>query len=720
MPDLNCASGEPPTKRPRDDSTVGAISKPDGTAVDAATIAAGEDAEPPLYKNGGYIVAGDGWWAHAEGKWLYNTEEKTYFNLLTGKLRLETEDGTIPMEAPPIDPDDGPEKQSTLDTPDAEMLRSMTGEVASFNLVKGFGFIRLQEDGSTSRELFFHKSELEGSEDNLQKLKPGVHVTFLVDKTDDGRSCAVRVQLAADPGAVGVSASVPIEGGAVATEADDGEGEEAEEEEAGDDSSGSSVELDLFEELQSGSYQIKGEAKDHCEDYVLDKVKLPISVLGETATCVFFGVFDGHGGSACAEYAHAHLAKNVLARLRDRTKTASDEAALRTALSGGFKQTEHNFLQHARKVGDVSGTTACTMTVFGPDEQMRLRLFMANAGDSRAVLGKAGGGFLRLTEDHKPNLPAEKKRIELEGGGVAEVRGVWRCILPQKKQLTSNIVGLAVSRSLGDKDFKNPNLVSPDPDITVHEIDWDDDEFVILASDGIWDVLSDKQAVRIVQRSLRQFGNQEKAAQELVHGARDRGSKDDCAALVVRFGWLKTEGGTAADDTAQPEAQLKPDFAPQTNAEGATRESVTGSMAELQNLAADNRTEKQEQARREEHDGDDEAGADQGKGDEQMEEEVEEQEESEEEDGQQMQAQGNLLDAQQAAMVLAMRANGGPADDEDDDIFAGSGALVTDTGEGDVLPFLSRPLSDTSAGTGLFDGLGPTKEDLALPNLPSS
>merc|ERR1711933_103783 len=103
-----------------------------------------------------------------------------------------------------------------------------------------------------------------------------------------------------------------------------------------------------------------------------------------------------------------------------------------------------------------------------------------------------------------------------------------------------------------------------------------------------------------------------------------------------------------------------------------------------------------------------------------MGEEVEEQEESEEEDGQQMQAQGNLLDAQQAAMVLAMRANGGPADDEDDDIFAGSGALVTDTGEGDVLPFLSRPLSDTSAGTGLFDGLGPTKEDLALPAPPKS
>ncbi|CAK0816119.1 unnamed protein product, partial [Prorocentrum cordatum] len=95
---------------------------------------------------------------------------------------------------------------------------------------------------------------------------------------------------------------------------------EAEEEEAdGASSSGESVEVDVEEELRCGVFSEKGPGKEVCEDFAVEKVKLPITVLGETASCFFFGVFDGHGGKHCAEYASEHLAKNVLARLRDRT-----------------------------------------------------------------------------------------------------------------------------------------------------------------------------------------------------------------------------------------------------------------------------------------------------------------------------------------------------------------------------------------------------------------
>eukprot|EP00439_Symbiodinium_sp_Y106_P071922 s223_g13.t1 len=97
-------------------------------------------------------------------------------------------------------------------------------------------------------------------------------------------------------------------------------------------------------------------------------------------------------------------------------------------------------------------------------------------------------------QDHKPNLPAEKKRIEAADGGVVEVAGIWRAVLPQKKRILSKIAGLAVSRSFGDKDFKGlgriltdlgflqatfrrgPDIVSAEPEITVHEVDWDADE----------------------------------------------------------------------------------------------------------------------------------------------------------------------------------------------------------------------------------------------------
>merc|ERR1712125_70105 len=144
--------------------------------------------------------------------------------------------------------------------------------------------------------------------------------------------------------------------------------------------------------------------------------------------------------------------------------------------------------------------------------------------------------------------------------GVADVQGVWRCILPAKRRATSGIVGLAVSRSLGDKDFKDPDLVSAEPEITIHEVDWEADEFVILASDGIWDVMSDRDAVRLVQRSLREGSSEAKAAEALVKRAGQKGTPDDRTAVVVRFGWLKTEGsagdGGGADASDEEEAGM--------------------------------------------------------------------------------------------------------------------------------------------------------------------
>ena len=145
---------------------------------------------------------------------------------------------------------------------------------------------------------------------------------------------------------------------------------------------------------------------------------------------------------------------------------------MRTALLGGFKQTEHNFLHKAKRSSEMSGSTACTMAVFSPDEQMRLRLFLANLGDSRAVLGNVTGKVVRLSEDHKPSLPAEKKRVDAAGGSVAEV-GVWRVILPAERRLPGTTMGLAVSRSFGDKEFKGykgADIVSAKPEISVHEV----------------------------------------------------------------------------------------------------------------------------------------------------------------------------------------------------------------------------------------------------------
>eukprot|EP00913_Durusdinium_trenchii_P011949 g11224.t1 len=370
---------------------------------------------PPLFSNGGYTEAADGWWAHSGGEWLHNKKEMAYFHLPTGQLRVVLDDA---------EEDEGP------------LLR---GKVRWFNAKKGFGFIEPLDEAANVLEKDLFAEEL---------------VTFRLGQTDDGRMCAVGVKTA-EAG----DADAPEE-----TQ------EQAEENGEVDGSEASSVEIDLEEELKCGFHQDKAEGKETCEDFLVDKVKLPINVLGETASFVFFGVFDGHGGPYCAEHVSTHLGKNILARLRDRARNVSDEV-------------------------------------------------------------------VSSSKDHKPNLPAEKKRIEAADGGVVEVQGVWRCVLPQKKRLTSKIAGLAVSRSFGDKDFKGPDIVSAEPEITVHEVDWDADEFVILATDGIWDVLTDKDSVALVRHHLLTGQTEQQAAEALVKRAREKGSQDDCTAMVVRFAW---------------------------------------------------------------------------------------------------------------------------------------------------------------------------------------
>lgn len=97
-----------------------------------------------------------------------------------------------------------------------------------------------------------------------------------------------------------------------------------------------------------------------------------------------------------------------------------------------------------------------------------------NCGDSRAILSRKGSA-INLTEDHKPNSPNEKARIQRKGGG--DIIG-------------GRLGNLAVSRAFGDfnekKKFKS-NVITPKPDIRVTKIDYRTDEFILLCSDGIID-----------------------------------------------------------------------------------------------------------------------------------------------------------------------------------------------------------------------------------------
>lgn len=219
----------------------------------------------------------------------------------------------------------------------------------------------------------------------------------------------------------------------------------------------------------------------------------------------FFAVFDGHGGKTVATIAKCNLYNKC------QLAQAKTDDEIKAALRNGFL-TLHESLG---KGVDFMGSTA-TVAVIKNE-----KIFVANAGDSRTVLC-SNGTAIPLSQDHKPEREDEEQRIVKAGGAVLKVQGSWR------------VEGvLAVSRALGDKHL-NP-YVSPEPEITVRALD-PQDEFLILASDGIWDVFDNQEAVFHVKDKLVVHGNNcTQVARHLAYEALRRRSQDNISAIVVNL-----------------------------------------------------------------------------------------------------------------------------------------------------------------------------------------
>ncbi|RRT42460.1 hypothetical protein B296_00057112 [Ensete ventricosum] len=152
-----------------------------------------------------------------------------------------------------------------------------------------------------------------------------------------------------------------------------------------------------------------------------------------------FGIFDGHGGSRAAEYLRNHLFDNLIRHPKFMTDT-------KLAISETYKKTDSDFLDAECNTSRDDGSTASTAVLIGK------HLYVANVGDSRAIVSKAGKA-IPLSDDHKPNRSDERKRIE-EAGGVVMWAGTWR-------------VGgvLAMSRAFGNRLLKQ--FVVAEPEIQV-------------------------------------------------------------------------------------------------------------------------------------------------------------------------------------------------------------------------------------------------------------
>ncbi|KAK3165945.1 hypothetical protein QOZ80_1AG0039650 [Eleusine coracana subsp. coracana] len=258
----------------------------------------------------------------------------------------------------------------------------------------------------------------------------------------------------------------------------------------------------------------------------------------------FFGVFDGHGCSHVATMCQDRM-HEVVADEHKNAGSAGEEAAWKGVMERSFARLDEQAASWATsRSGDEPacrceqqmpsrcdhvGSTAVVAVVSST------HIVVANAGDSRAVLSR-GGVPVPLSVDHKPDRPDELARIEAAGGRVIYWDG-------------ARVLGvLAMSRAIGDGYLKP--YVSSEPEVTVTERS-DDDECLILASDGLWDVVTNEMACEVVRACFRSNGPPSAAAAGPAPSSADADAENGTVKGVS-----KAESDKACSDAAMLLAKL--------------------------------------------------------------------------------------------------------------------------------------------------------------------
>jgi serine/threonine protein phosphatase PrpC len=246
----------------------------------------------------------------------------------------------------------------------------------------------------------------------------------------------------------------------------------------------------------------------------------------------FMMVCDGHGG----KFASAKVKELMAPHIAENHKINMNEShnkrykAFTNALAKSFVEVDKKLLEtpEVKEGKDASGTTVCAAFVASRE------VVVANCGDTRAVFSKSKKA-VDLSTDHKPNLMAETERITKAGGFVAHNR----------------VQGLhGVARSLGDFGYKqwgackvDEQLVTCKPETLVFPVDvqGEEDEFLLIACDGVWDVMKSQDAVDFVHAQLSPDKGKDRATNlgtvvdRLLDRCLELGSLDNMTAAIIAF-----------------------------------------------------------------------------------------------------------------------------------------------------------------------------------------
>lgn len=232
---------------------------------------------------------------------------------------------------------------------------------------------------------------------------------------------------------------------------------------------------------------------------------IPVLLSQDDMIYSYFAVYDGHGGRQIVDFLEETLEKNIITELKE-----SDTALIPERLSRAYLITDMESKQRNITTSGATSISALLQSKMNPDGSVKSRtLYTANAGDSRAVLvtrerTEDGRNFKyigkRLSYDHRSEDEAEQKRVKDAGGFITR----------------SRVLGiLAVTRSFGDHGMKD--YVSAEPFLSeTNIIDTDSFPMLILACDGVWDVLSDQEATDLLMKQYLESGPCSNAAEILV------------------------------------------------------------------------------------------------------------------------------------------------------------------------------------------------------------
>lgn len=231
----------------------------------------------------------------------------------------------------------------------------------------------------------------------------------------------------------------------------------------------------------------------------------------------FFAIFDGHGGKHVSDFLNKNLPKYYVNQ---------SKYTINKKFIYGVHEYINGIMQKMYKKESKNCGSTCLYVIQQIIDNMNM-LHIVNVGDSRCVLCRDNIA-LPLTKDHKPNWPEEKCRIEELGGAIYNDGDDWR------------IIDLSVSRAFGD--FNATPYITHVPEIFKHKLS-PNDKFIILACDGLWDVMDNQEVINFILshcydiKNNKRIGTEINIAKKLAEYAIGRGSTDNITIIIVFFNY---------------------------------------------------------------------------------------------------------------------------------------------------------------------------------------